>query len=446
MRAARLPALLLGSGLTLVPVLALASPAYAAGAITTPGDGTPYDDPESSVRLEARVEANSGTTSMQVVEPGGAAHTVGSVGRSGAAQTLAYTFDPSCPTYPGLSCSSRPAVNGTWTVRLAGGATDSRTFSLRLPARAPAVSGTATGPRTVVLTWPRGDESDLLGYTVVDGSGTKVADADDACSGDTCRATVTYDEDGPRTETLAVKVARACPDCGGPLTTTSAPVRVDRPAPPASEPATQGGSTGGGEPAGGTGSSTPGSTGGSGTAGSTSGGGSGTSGTGTSGSGTGTGTGGTTGSGGAPAGGTGGTGSGSGQTPGSGQAPGGGPGTGRTDATPAESAKAFALGFSTFGPKLGLPKLPPLPASGVALPDVATALPDGSFDPNLPFGSKEVTERVPASASGPVGRVSSAVASVVDTDRLVRSVAGALVLLMAGAHVRRFLAQDAPDL
>ncbi|MCW2607727.1 MAG: hypothetical protein JWO60_2420, partial [Frankiales bacterium] len=102
-----------------------------------------------------------------------------------------------------------------------------------------------------------------------------------------------------------------------------------------------------------------------------------------------------------------------------------------------------ALGFQAFGPKLGLPKLPPLPASGVAAPAVAP-LADGTFAPELPFEEQVVDERVPTVASGPVGRVTSAVGAVVDSERLARGGAGALVLFLLVAHVRRFLAQ-APE-
>ncbi|MCW2779144.1 MAG: hypothetical protein JWN17_2869, partial [Frankiales bacterium] len=109
----------------------------------------------------------------------------------------------------------------------------------------------------------------------------------------------------------------------------------------------------------------------------------------------------------------------------------------------AAAADDFALTFKAFGPKLGLPKLPPLPATGVALPDVAP-LADGSFGSQLPFGQKEVSEKVPL-ASGPVGRVRQVVTSAVDAERLARSIAAALVLLLAGAHLRRWLGQAPAD-
>ncbi|MCU1692993.1 MAG: hypothetical protein JWM64_2084 [Frankiales bacterium] len=448
----RVTALLVGAGLALGPAALLAPAAYADGTITTPGAGTAFMD-DTTVRVEARVDARTAASTMQLVEPGGTVHTVDTTGQSLQAQTMSFGLDTSCPDYPGLTCSGRrPAPNGTWTVRLTGGATDTRTFSLRIGPQAPqAVTASATSPRTVAVTWDRGPESDLTGYTVVDGDGAKLADGDEVCAGGTCRTTITYDTDGPRTEALAVRAARACPDCAAPLTATSGVVRVARPGPPPAprpEPTTGGdggGTTGGGTTDGGTtGGADGGSTGGTaspapgGTPAGTSTGGAG----GTTGGTTGAGPGGTPTSIASP---------GASPAAGAGTITGGAPGSATTGAevplasTPAQAANDFALTFKAFGPKLGLPKLPPLPAAGVALPDVATTLPDGTFDPNLPFGQKEVTEKVPTTASGPVARVGDAVSAVVDQDRLLRSVAGALVLLLAGAHVRRFLAQSPTD-
>jgi hypothetical protein len=97
--------------------------------------------------------------------------------------------------------------------------------------------------------------------------------------------------------------------------------------------------------------------------------------------------------------------------------------------------KAFALGFSSFGPKLGIPKLPPLPATQ---PVVAAPLPDGTYKGKL--GYQPINKRVKVSAPRAAAtRVTGAVGSALDSEQFLRSLAGALVLLLAAAHLRRWL-------
>lgn len=453
--------------LLLGPSLALAPSAHAAGSITSPGGGAVFET-ETAVRLEARVEARSGTTEMRLVDPLGTARTVATAGTSLSAQTLAHVFDTACPEYPGAACAGRqPARNGTWAVQLTGGSSDSRTFVLRVAPRAPAeVRAEATGPREVVVTWRRGAEPDLRGYDVVDGSGRVLAPGDTACPGGTCRTVVTYDADGPSTDVVAVRALRAtCPDCDSTVSTTSAEATAQRPGPPSAGPSEGAGSgapddgSGGGAPGnGGTGSGGTG-TGGTGTDG-TGTGGSGTGGSGADGSGGAGGTG-TDGTGTASPGGTGGSGSessgpagtGGTGTSGTGGATGSGngspaPGTGLAPGIPVTTTQAevddFALTFRAFGPKIGLPKLPPLPATGVALPAVAPQE-DGGFAGELPFGTTTVEERVPSFVAAPAQRIGTAVSAAVDSERLMRSLAAALVLLLVCAHVRRWLAQSSGD-
>ncbi|MCW2777552.1 MAG: hypothetical protein JWN17_1277, partial [Frankiales bacterium] len=258
MASTRLPALLVGTGLVLGSGVALAPGAWAAGSVTAPGTGTVYAS-DQRVGLSARVDARSGATQLHLVEPGGADHTVDSAGASLVAQTLTFAFDTDCPAYPGTSCAGRrPARNGTWTVRLTGGATATSTFSLRVPPAAPqGVQARATSPRQVVVTWDRGTEPDLTGYSLTTADGRRLADGDSSCSDGTCRTVLTYDTDGPSTDSVVVRAERACPDCDADLTASSAPVSVDRPAPPApaatpdsqpsdgAAPATSGGATSG---------------------------------------------------------------------------------------------------------------------------------------------------------------------------------------------------------
>lgn len=117
-------------------------------------------------------------------------------------------------------------------------------------------------------------------------------------------------------------------------------------------------------------------------------------------------------------------------------APGGG-GTGQA------TAQSFTRGLGSFAPGLGLPTLPPpLPPPPVTAPQVAD-----TFAPTLGFEDRsEVVpeddvpepqaapgrESVLRSTGGPLG------------ESAVRGVAGALVMLMAGAHLRTWLSTTRP--
>ncbi len=100
------------------------------------------------------------------------------------------------------------------------------------------------------------------------------------------------------------------------------------------------------------------------------------------------------------------------------------------------SRRAFAQGFKTFGPPLGIPKLPPLPQAPA--PAIAPELEDGTFEGTLGFEDQVLTERVEV-AQGRTGRVSEVVGTALDSERLATSTAGALLLLLGGAHLRRWL-------
>lgn len=109
------------------------------------------------------------------------------------------------------------------------------------------------------------------------------------------------------------------------------------------------------------------------------------------------------------------------------------------------TAQTFAQGFSSFAPALGLPKLPPLPATSapsVAGPQVA----DG-FDPGFDLGDEEEEPGSPDPVIASRGRESvlEATGGMLDDEQLLRSVAGALLLLLAGAHLRTWLARSTPD-
>ena len=286
--------------------------------------------------------------------------------------------------------------------------------------------------RQVRVSWRRGAEPDLQRYVVSEGGSTVAEVAAGACDGGTCSTTVGYPAAGSGAHTYAVKAFRS--DGGsGALDSGSSEASATLAAPPAEPaPAPSGGAdggTGGTTTDGGTGAGTGGAT--------TSAGGTGGGTTGAGGTTTGSGAGGS--AGGASGGGTGaagGAGAGSGAG-GSGTAPlaVGTAAPGGSVEQAVAQRKAFALSFSAFGPKLGIPKLPPLPQA--QSPDVAP-LPDGTYEPTLGFQDQVVTERTEAQT--PAQRVTGVVGRALDSEQLVRSTAGALVLLLCGAHLRRWLA------
>ena len=401
-----------------VGLLVAATPAYAAG-IVSPGNGVTFTsdqtiriraDISTTTRTELRLKSPVASSAEQVVDSGAGTLTNNSA-------TLDYDLQTDCMTYPSASCSGRaPAPNGTWTVRLSGGASGTSTFVLRIPPRTPAsVTARADGYRAVVISWTKGDEPDLVGWTLY-GDGGVLQDLVglDSCSGSTCSTTMTYAADGTGAHTYALSARRSI-EPGSSETVESArsadaSATLDAPPPPSPEPASGGGSTDGGTTGGTTGGTSGGSTGGS--TGGSAGGSTGGSSTPTGGS-----TGGATG------------------TSAAGPSSGSGISTSSKPAAAIAQRRAFALTFKAFGPKLGIPKLPPLPAT--SKPAVAP-LPDGTYEKTL--GYKEVVKREKVSTpQAAATRVTGAVGSALDSDHFMRSLAGCLVLLLAAAHLRRWL-------
>jgi hypothetical protein len=425
-------------------VLIAAAPA-AGAAVTSPGNGTVFTS-YSSFRISASYPASGSSHRLELASPGGPSVTVATAPADRLdGGTMSYDLDTGCWTYPSPSCSGRRlAPNGTWTVTQSGGASGSSTFVTRIRPEAPTgVSASAISSREVRVSWRAGDEPDLTGWSVLEGDQV-VRDGigRSACDGSACSSVISYATEGTGDHSYAVVAHRSVAP-GSSSTLESPPsqtasARLEAPPPPPEEPPA-GGETGGA----GTGSGT----GGGGQTGGETGG--------ETGSGTGSGTGGGTGSGGggqtggeAGSGGTGGSTGGStsgGSTGGSGSGSGGaapiGTGGGQpgvsADAKAVAQRKAFALGFSAFGPKLGIPKLPPLPQAQA--PAIAPELEDGTFEPTLGFEDQVLTERVPIAQQGPTERVRSVVGSALDSERLLRSSAVALVLVLAAAHLRRWL-------
>lgn len=398
---------LTGAGLVLA-----AAPAYAGGAITSPGNGVEFTT-DTTVRIRADISGTTKVTlSLTSPLPGSSAQPVASGQGSVTNNTpppLAYDLDTSCATYPSPTCSGRaPALNGVWTVTLSGGANDSSTFVLRIPPKAPrSLTARADGYRAVVLSWPRGEEPDLTGWTVY-GDGAVVQDnvGTGACSSTACSTTVTYSQDGTGAHTYSlVAHRRTAPGSTATLDSPQSPqasATLDAPPPPpppspTASPASSSPS-GGGAPAGG---GTSPSAGGSSPAPS-----------------------------GSP--------SSASPAAASGSAGGakGSSAIGTSDgSTPSAVAQrqAFALTFKAFAPKLGIPKLPPLPAAPAVAP-----LPDGSYQTTL--GYKEVVKREKVAVpQASVQRITGAVGNALDSGQFLRSLAGAMILLLAAAHLRRWL-------
>jgi hypothetical protein len=394
-----------------------AAQASDATGITAPAGGASYAS-DTQIHITATDDRNTGSAQLRQQSPaaGSSPEVVDSASTSlTAGASLSYYFDTAtCASFPS-SCSGRAeAPNGDWTVTLVsgGGVVDTSTFTLRIAPRAPrSLAAHADGYRAVVLSWTKGDEPDLTGWTVyADGSPSQDVGTD-VCSGTGCSVTITYAEDGTGQHTYALVAHRqVAPDSSETIDSAPSADATDThdapPPPPPPSPSDGGSDATGGTTDGGT---TGGTTSGDGTT--TGSGGSGTSGGGSTG-------GGSTGSGTSTGGSTGKT-----SAIGSGKAP----------ATLAQR-RAFALTFKAFAPKLGIPKLPPLPAAQG--PSVAP-LPDGTYGKTLGYKDVVSTQRVD-SPQAAARRVTRVVGSALDSDQFARFMAGALVLFLLAAHARRW--------
>jgi hypothetical protein len=374
--------------------------------ITTPADG-------STVRLELRVPGpNAGPFTVDT-----------STGTSD--RDLKFTFDPACPNHAGACASgSAPAYNGRYTASLSGGATGSRTVTIQVPPAAPTgVSATATGQHKVKVAWAANREPDLTGYDVYTAQGGLIV-------ANLPVGQLSYEFDLPSSgyggeHSYVVRAHRlACANCDSAAqldSEFSAPASVTLTEPtPEPDPDGDGG-TGGGD--GGTG----GGDGSGGGDGGYNGGGDGSTGGGDGGN--------TGGSGGS----TGGPGSGTDSNGYNNSNTGGDFASGSTDSPDVKAAKqklAFGLTFKSFAPKLGAPKLPPLPK--FAAPTVT--IPEGTYDPMLEYGDQTVVEPERVAAGGGVtSMLVDSVTSVFEGRKLYRSIAIALLLLLAAGHLRLWL-------
>lgn len=386
-------AAVLAVALPLSGSLLLAAAPAAGAAINQPVDGATFET-NRSVEISASYESSSGGTErLLLTSPGGPEVEIAAEPGDVSGGTLDHTLELGC------WAGCRPAPNGTWKIRQEGSTSASSTFVTKIAPAAPTdLRAMALNPREVQVTWRLGPEPDLVAWDVFEGAAVVKAGVERAtCEGSSCSAVVSYGSPNSGEHTYTVRAYRAVQP-GSPETIgspMSRPASVRLAAAPSASPT----------PA--EGQSDSGSTGGS-------------------------------------AGGTGG-GSGAGSTDGSAGGSGSGTAAPAPAAPPAGATaderavaqrKAFALGFSAFGPKLGIPKLPPLPQAEP--PAIAPELADGTYEPTLGFQDQVVRERVEV-AQPPNNQVRNVVGTALDSERLLRSTAAALVLLLAGAHLRRWL-------
>ena len=425
----------------LAGVLLAAAPAYATVRATwsKPTDNstfTSYTPIEILVTLDrgSSLTADGAAVNLNLAVPGPTPgpHRVDTSSGTGD-RDLKFTFTPACPNHAG-ACggSAAPAYNGRYTVSLSGAVTGSRTVVLQVPPAAPSgVTATAVGERRVRIAWSPNAEPDLTGYDVFTDEGVTVAAN---LSKDTTAHEFELPSSGYGGEhSFVVRAQRlACANCSGPEAGAQIPSAMSQPASVTfNEPTPEPSPDGGGDPSTDPGTGGGGNGGGSGGNGGGTGGDDGYNGDGGDGNGTGGNGGGTPG----PGGGS--------PTPDNGGYNSGNAGgefsSGKTqdEQTRATQRKlAFGLTFKSFAPKLGAPKLPPLPQFAPPTQEI----PWGSYDPTLNYGDQTVidSEKI-AQGGGITSTIVDSMSTVFEGRRFFSSIAMALLLLLAAAHVRVWL-------
>ncbi len=370
----------------LVVGLVGATPAQADGAISSspsrPGITITYT--RTTVDITATVSSIQ-ETDLTLTEPVGRPQTSVKVAHSSAPAVkapLSFQLYTAC-WKRSVACSGvAPAPNGTWTVKVTGSAGSqdaTQTFTLKVPPARPAgFSARGSGSRQVAFSWTKGAEPDLTSYTLYDGAGKVLRDGiskSDACHGSSCSYILTYLVDAPGRHDFALTSHRSTSPTRGSATLAST-ARATTSAVLASPSASRPTVPAGpSQGAAGSGPNGPGSPGSSGAT---------------------------------------------------------------VVLPPGDTGAGRALGqtLAEFAPNLALAQLPALPDTPG--PTLAEApLPLGTYKPELPY--KPVVAQDPISAAGPVQRAAHTAAAALDTGQLLRSLAGALVLLLAGAHLRRLL-------
>lgn len=321
------------------------------------------------------------------------------------AKTFAARLAPPAATFRASNVVVNGAYQVTVTSNFGSRAKATATFNVEVAPAAPtAVAASSSEVGVVTVSWNSNTEADRSGYQVlVDDE--SVATVTGSC-GDRCTATLTGITPGPHN--FAVTAKRDCPTCAdGSISATSPAVTADvqgaEPTPePTQGPIPTGPSVPGATPTGPAvdPTSTPTSTPGPDLSPGASGG------------------------------------------PSAGPSPGvsGAPTAGGQDDVVVNSPRGGTTvfgGFTGFGSDLAVPGIASFaPPTGSPAPGI----PDGTFEPQLAYDSEIREVRVPGSddnsALGPIG-------DVIDSEQLMRTLAAALVLLLTGAHLRRWLT-DAP--
>jgi hypothetical protein len=331
---------------------------------------------------------------------------------SSSDRDLKFTFTPACPNQTG-SCAagSAPAYNGRYTATVSGGTTTSRTVVLQIPPAAPTgVTASAAGTHRVHVAWDANREPDLTGYDVFTDDGAIVA-------ANLPKDQTSVEFDLPSTgyggtHGYVVRAHRlACANCSGP----GSDAQLDS---PMSQPGSVTFTEAGTDP-----SPSPGPGGSTDSTGGYDGGNSNGNGTGTS---NGNGSGSTKNGGGAT--------DQNGDTYNSGND--GGAFSSGTKTSAQDQRTAFGLTFKSFAPKLGAPKLPPQPK--FAGPTIGQ-LPEGTYNPTLPYGKRSVTTSQKIASNSLTSQFVDSLTTAFEGRKLYRSIAIALLLLLAAAHLRLWL-------
>lgn len=378
-------------GLVAAPALAATDISVSAGGDSV-SDGAVIDhDTTMTVKGTTDATATSRQLKLSVDPPGSSAYTL----KTGTASALrrgqlSANIDLQCPDWSASPCVQ--AVNGSYTFTFtAGSATSSTSVQLRIPPAAPTGFTAANSGTVVNFAWNRNSEPDLMGYDILDGSGTDVTpggmDADSVCDASGCGVSVDFgpSAEGSTRSFAVIALRHTSPGSGGSVSSATSESRtVAFPAPPS--PPASGDTSGGGAGAGGSGGS---------------------------------------------------GGSGSADAAGS-----GGNGSGSRHVTPRVSGKHPAADLRS--------SLPTVTAAGAPdLPSVITEvkpLPQGSYKPVLPYGDQVVKSKKPQLAErNNAQQVFQDVRKVLDIDALWRSLAGAVVLLLAAAHLRAFVDHVEPE-
>ena len=439
-RAAVLPLAVALGGVLLASV-----PAYAAVSATwaKPTDNATFtrlDPVEFSASLDRgratlTTPADGSTVHLELTVPGPnpGPYKVDSSSGTGD-KDLRFTFTPACPNYAGACSASGPAYNGRYTASVSGAnAGGTRTIVLQVPPAAPTgVTAEAVGQHRIKVSWAANREPDVTGYDVFNANGSTVATNLPATT--TSHEFSLPDKGYGGEHSYMVRAHRlTCANCdsvgtlASPMSATAS-VTLDE---PTAEPAPGGGDGGTGEDPG------DGSGDGDGDGGDGDGGG---------------------GYDGDP--GSGGNTGGSGDGGGSGGDNGGSGGTPRTDEngyetgtsgsgpftsgeSKAEAVKraqqrlTFGLTFKSFAPKLGAPKLPPLPQFAAPSPE---EIPWGTYDPTLNYGDQTVIDAEPRAATGGItNTLVDSITMAFQGRKLYTSIALAMLLLLAAGHLRLWL-------